>query len=51
MPVPAHLLRREVLPFLANFAALVVVALALDACYTCSICCGSAAGRAFPVRC
>jgi hypothetical protein len=30
MPVPARLLRREVLPFVASFAALVLVALALD---------------------
>lgn len=30
MPQPARLLRREVLPFLASFAALVVAALALD---------------------
>ncbi len=30
MPQPARLVRREVLPFLAAFAALVVVALALD---------------------
>ncbi len=30
MPLPARLLRREVLPFLASFAALVLVALAID---------------------
>lgn len=30
MPVPARLLRREVLPFVASFAALVLVALAID---------------------
>lgn len=30
MPVPARLLSREVLPFLGSFAALVLVALALD---------------------
>ena len=30
MPVPARLIRSEVLPFLASFAALVLVALALD---------------------
>lgn len=30
MPLPARLLRREVLPFLASFAALVLVALAVD---------------------
>ena len=30
MPAPARLLRREVFPFLASFAALVLVALALD---------------------
>ena len=30
MPVPARLLRREVLPFLASFAALAILALALD---------------------
>lgn len=31
MPLPARLLRREVLPFVASFAALVLVALAIDA--------------------
>ena len=31
MPVPARLLRREVLPFVASFAALVFVALGIDA--------------------
>lgn len=30
MPLPARLLRREVLPFLASFAALVLAALAID---------------------
>ena len=30
MPLPARLLRREVLPFVASFAALVLVALAID---------------------
>ena len=30
MPWPARLLRREVLPFLASFAALVLIALAID---------------------
>lgn len=30
MPLPARILRREVLPFLASFAALAVAALALD---------------------
>jgi len=30
MPLPARLMRREVLPFLANFSALVLLALALD---------------------
>ena len=30
MPAPARLLRRDVLPFVASFAALVLVALALD---------------------
>jgi hypothetical protein len=30
MPLPARLLRREVLPFVGSFAALVLVALALD---------------------
>jgi hypothetical protein len=30
MPLPAHLFRREVLPFLGSFAALALLALALD---------------------
>ena len=30
MPAPARLLRHEVLPFLGSFAALVLVALAID---------------------
>ena len=30
MPLPARLLRREVMPFLASFAALALIALSID---------------------
>ena len=53
MPLKARLFRREVLPFLASFAALAAGRRwLLDApAAPARTCCGSAAGSAFPARC